>query len=379
LDEFKTSVYKFPGPRWNEIEIEMSELSKLLSRKEELNTWCVQCESKVPAMTLIQTHLTEVQEQLIPKAQKLLGKTKEVDPVSGAPRYGVQHCQKIALLNETMGQLKDKLEKLLEMSSAQGGMDIEENETKNKTKSEPAADAIYFGATVFDTALGYKDSQRITEEEKTTMQRQLENERLNMAMDPLAGPKAALKKLLQDVNSVQGGAEEFCSIVSMSASSSPSPSATATAAQVKEGLKFLNPLLQNIVGHPDDEKLRLLRLQHPIVYQKLVCHLPALELLHSAGFAIRCDEKGPADLLPTPKAGEEAEAVYVLGVHPEAGPLPTNGHVSSLFRLAHELNLTVVAFLKEPSVEDISTWVAWFDTLTAVKNACGVQLAKFSK
>jgi len=346
----------------------MSELSKLLSRKEELNKWCAECEAKVPSMALIQTHLTEVEEQLMPKAQKLLGKTKEVDPVTGAPRYGVHHCQKIALLNETMGQLKDQLEKLSEVSSAQGNMDVEDNDTKDKTKSEPAADAIYFGATVFDTALGYKDSQRITQEEKTTLQRKLEIERMNLAMDPLAGPKAALKKLLQDINGSTGGAEAFCSIISSMAAS-----ASDSTAHVQEALKFLNPLLQNIVGHPDDEKLRFLRLQHPIVYQKFVCHMPALELLHSAGFTIRCDV--PADLPQAPKAGDEP--VYMIGVHSQAGPLPTNEHVSTLFRLAHELNLTVVAFLKEPSVEDVSTWMVWFDTLTAVKNACGVQLAKF--
>lgn len=355
----------------------MSELSKLLSRKQELNTWCdevalLSSAVKAPSVKQVQAHLTEVDELLLPKAQKLLGKTKEVDPVSGAPRYGVQHCQKIAALNETMGQLRNTLEKLLQVASqAGGGMDdVAEDQDKKAKANEPAADAIYTDSTVFDTALGYKDSQRITKEEKTTLQRQQEIERSNVALDPFAGPKGALKKLLHDINTAPGGSEEFCRIISTHRAAS-----TDSAASTKEGLKFLTPLMQNIVGHPDDEKLRLLRLQHPIVYQKFVCHLPALELLHAAGFAIRCDERGPpVEPLQTHNVGDEP--VYVLGVHPEAGPLPANANVSRLFQLAHEFDLTVVAFLKEPSVEDITNWMTWFDALTAVKNACEELLAK---
>lgn len=350
----------------------MSELTKLIGLKDELESWLEESSKVIPSIGAVNSKLNEILNQLLPRSSKLLAKTKEVDPISGAPRYGVQHCQKIHILNEQFMRIKQNLESLVERAITDGAKD-DLSAIASKETNEPAADSIYMSQTVFDTSLGYKDSSRLTQEEKTTLQRQ-EDIRNNIILDPLAPLKADLRKTVQDINSANHGVSEFAAVV---ATHRQDP--RTTPEQLREALKFLHGLLQNICGHPDDEKLRLIRLQHPVVYEKCVRCTSALQLLHAAGFTIRCD-KQEGDMITNSKdisKGNTSDRTeYVLGVHSEAGLLPTHDVVATVFRQAHELNLTTVAFLREPSVENIPQWVAWFDTLTAVTKACGSEVQK---
>jgi hypothetical protein len=366
----------------------MSELSRIIKRKDELMVWLAGS-ATIQDLTSARNLKLEVVEMLLPKAAKHLAKTKDVDPVTGEPRYGALQTQKIVALHQSLTELHASIEEVIREATARGlpetvvGIDA----SSIARKAEPPPDAIYTDKTFFDTALGYKDSARLTVEEKTTLQMQDEIKN-NVLLDPLAPVKAEMRRVLQAYNGAKSGAEAFLAIVArLRDEKSP---------HIQSMLAFLSPLLHNICGHPDDEKLRLLRLQHPIVYEKLSRGAGSLELLCAAGFTLRCDVPPPTpthtpseDKNKDKKKKTEAEAEKtlgvggmaaeprpteaVLGVDVDAGPLPADANTAVLFRMAHQLGLVPVAFMREPPVEDTTQWIAWFDALGEVKQACKVQ------
>jgi hypothetical protein len=299
-------------------------------------------------------------------------------------------------LHQSLAELHTAIEEVIREATARGlpetaaaaGSDA----ASLARKAEPPPDAIYTDKTVFDTALGYKDSSRLTAEEKTTLQMQ-DDIKNNVLLDPLAPVKAEMRRVLQIFNGAKSGAEAFLAVVARLRDEEKCP-------HLPSMLTFLSPLLQNICGHPDDEKLRLLRLQHPIVYEKLSRGAGSLELLCAAGFTLRCDMPPPT---PSPATSEDkskdkdknkkAESdkstgggggaasseskpkESVLGVDAAAGPLPADANTAVLFRMAHQLGLVPVAFMREPQVEDTTQWIAWFDALGEVKQACIQALA----
>jgi hypothetical protein len=362
----------------------MSELSRIIKRKDELVVW-VAGAAAIQELASARGIKLEVFEELLPKAAKLLAKTKEVDPVTGEPRYGALHTQKIVALHQSLTELHAAIEEVIREAAARGLPEAAVNGDESR-KAEPPADAIYTDKTFFDTALGYKDSARLTIEEKTTLQMQDEIKN-NVLLDPLAPVKAEMRRVLQAHNGAKSGAEAFLAVVTRLRDEK--------CAHVPSMLAFLSPLLQNICGHPDDEKLRLLRLQHPIVYEKLSRGAGSLELLCAAGFTLRCDVPPPTPTTPTPSedkskdkskkteaeksaggvgmSSEPKPAEVVLGVDADAGPLPADANTCILFQMAHQLGLVPVAFMREPPVEDTSQWIAWFDALGEVKQVCKAQ------
>ena len=403
----------------------MSELSKL-NKRTDIATAFVDGVGKSNSSKNVTKQakdwLREVEDDMLATVNKLLKKTTEKDAVTGAPRYGPNHVAKINALFDRINTLRETLSSILEDCGRgeDGHIDDDDNDDEMKV-SEPPADAMYTdfdkNKSVFTSALGYTDSSRLQETVKTTMQRYDELRLLADAMDPMAHVKSELRASMQVLNDGRGkckaGVERFVQTVhalraeaeagrQQAAPTNITVSAVTVAAsgssvlpvsveynhsQLQTTLKFLQSILVNICSHPDDVKLRRIRLQHPVVYALLSQIHGGVSLLTSCGFIVKCERSDEE------AAEREAQAVLsaaagassdvdgkssgdnVLGVDASTGVLPADTQVLQLLVCAQQLDLPVNAVLLEPSVEDTSKWVEWFDVLTALREACNKEVS----
>ena len=327
------------------------------------------------------TFLDSVVSDMMPSVLKLVNKTKEKDSVTGEPRCGPKHNEKIKTLFDKITALQQNLEAFLVGSNSEDIISNDDNED-DKVHNGLAPDAIYTDSTVFDTRLGFQESSRLNTIVKTTMQRQDELAAIAEALDPLASTKTELKNLLLDINSnaANSSKENFMTIIGNLKTNAANTSESSTSsATLMTQLRFMQSVMSNICSHPDNEKLRKIRVQHPIVYTKLVQPIGGLLLLSSCGFKIICEVEDKTDDITTvvkEAAASDGADEVVLGVHAVAGTLPADTSTSSLLNAAHTLSLPVNAVLIEPNVEDTMKWVAWFDTLTAVRDVLSVEVGK---
>ena len=379
----------------------MSELSKLNKRVESAVAFFdthkkTQLQNQREIVKKAREWLNGVDEEMLPTADKLIGKTKEKDPVTGASRYGPNHVAKISALYDKIVALRKGLSILLEGYGDGDGGDEDEDDEKMKA-SEPAADAIYTdfdkNQSVFTSALGYTDSSRLQKNVATTMQRQDELRLLADSLDPMAQVKTDLRLSTQSVNGDTVGVDRFILTAHRLRADCETNIAQYSHVHLQTCLKFIQSVLVNICSHPDDEKLRRIRLQHPVVYSKLTQIHGGLSLLTACGFVVRCERSeeeaaereaqvalSAAATTTTAntctRAKDEGSTDATLGVHASLGKLPMDTDVSKLLICAHQLDLPVNAVLLEPNVEDIPKWMEWFDSLTALREACNKEVSK---
>ena len=198
----------------------MSEFKSLTLRSNEIegkyadlqNSFVNRSSKHTQAMS----YLTEIVDLLIPRCNKLQSKTNATDPITGEARYGPTHVTKISNLCDKMKQMEKDFTNYIEKLENDGITSTNENEYENenddcfnaKTTPDPAADAIYIDSSVFTSALGYIESSRLNEAEKTTMQKQ-EDIKNNPSLDPLIHVKNELKRILYQMNNSTKGVQIF--------------------------------------------------------------------------------------------------------------------------------------------------------------------------
>ena len=337
----------------------MSEVTKLSKKVDSISQQLSEMGQRKPSSADVKKWLIEVVEEMTPSAEKLLKKIDETDPISGVPRFGPKNVEKIRVIHEKLSLLKINLEEFIGNCSAAEDID---GVSESAVKADDIPDAIYTNNTVFDTRLGFQESSRLQTMEKTTMQRQDELTALATALDPLGAAKTGLKSSIQDITTRKSGAiaENVLALISQYREHNTPNLGTC--------IQILSSIISNIISHPDDIKLRQIRLQHPTIYSKLVQPSGGLRLLCACGFNIICDRPDEQDSEKTPVKDE-----IVLGVHVAAGPLPEDPVVRSVLENAWKLSQTATAFLKEPETEDTNQWIAWFDGLTAVRDILAKQ------
>jgi hypothetical protein len=119
------------------------------------------------------------------------------------------------------------------------------------------------------------------------------------------------------------------------------------------GSRFIRSLLGRIVANPNDELLRRVRLGHPAVIEALLeDDETAITILVNLGWKLYLESSPPNS--------------SVVPSSPHQKKIPGGLLVEKLLRLSTISKVVVVLFMEEPSTNDSSCWIAWWDRLDSI-------------
>ena len=317
----------------------MSELTALTKRGGELQEWLAAASVSASSSSSreCQARLEELETDLLPRVGKLAVKSTQVDAVTQQPRFGPQTCSKICLLAEQLKALVVPVANLRDVTSAREGV---EQEALARAQAEAQAQAL---AQALAQAQAEQAQAEATKHPPPPSDADEVEARLQEEADLLRQNRAAAKKELQELLHVLNG------IRVRSANNSIESFVAAFRQLPKASQQFISKLLSNICAHPNDEKLRRIRLNHPVIVEHISQFVSGIDAFMTMGWE--------AYLEAAPENGGGKPAPVA-----SAGP-------HSLFYLCSVSRHSVVLTLTEPPVDDgdngTATWVRWFDDLSA--------------
>ena len=125
------------------------------------------------------------------------------------------------------------------------------------------------------------------------------------------------------------------------------------------------------------------RLNHPVIFEKMAKHRGCIKLMCAAGFRLQCLPPDAPPLSPSGSGDSGAANIYAAKAVPQVPPTNTmsdepdlpldqceDPEVATFLQAASDVRLIPSLYLKEPSVEDTTGWVAWFDSISSIRNLC---------
>jgi hypothetical protein len=313
----------------------MSELSNLMRQTEALGMWLEQSEENGGSCKALLDKEKECADVRM-RLSKLLVKSGKLDPISHLPRFGAQAVEKIRGALAKSEKLHDILTNLSCDAREKEEREREREllELQRRSKQEESCADSYAMETFPSSEMEMAKDLIKFEEERRNLSVVAEQVRRARA-----SAKAELQEVLQTLNNSPKGTSEFTTIVE---------NLSVGARQ------FLGDMLSRILANPNDERLRRLRLSHPRVWAAFTKHAAALPALAQLGFEA-CVEANT----------DEGAEVASLSLS-EGEDLPRR-----LLQLSVSSRSNITFTMAEPSVEEDSTsWIKWYDDLTAQLAAC---------
>jgi hypothetical protein len=336
----------------------MTELSKVSKALLELRAYLDDTAAPYELAICI-SNRDRLVNDLQPRGQKLLAKAQTIDPVTKEARYGQQHRTKIDTLVSDMNELTARYETILS-EGQMNEMVIDTTKDSNGDEKLQDSTSIQPDAVIFDLNSTFQQTNRLQEERRTLMQEK--DAALSSDLDPLKDEKVSLHTLLKSLNAVNETITPMAVpdrkqlfIDKFAVLETNDPLAKAVV------FTFVSSIINNIVSHPEDENLRLLRLTHPTVFEEVVQFPHALEVFVAMGFSI-------IHKAPTSKSMEWSESILKY-----LGEAENQDKVECrLLALCHTLTYEPYLCMKEPSVDsgDTTQWITWFDSLSAIRDVC---------
>ena len=314
----------------------MSELASMTKRSRELEAE-INAEgglSKASAI-LCTARIQELEADLLPRIAKLLTKSSQVDPITQQARYGPQTVSKIQTVAAEMQALVEPYRLRHAAAQAQEALELKAEQERMQVAAEAAAAVAAEAAAALAAAAAEAEEQRAASGAGLLCEQALQQE-AEFIRQSRAAAKVELQAVVARLNGVRAAAAN--TIESLG---------TAFCQLSRPSQIFLHKLISNIVAHPNDEKLRRIRINHPAIVENVSQFQAGIDALLIVGFEAFLEA-----------AADECRPL-VAAVDP-AGPY-------QLFHLSAAARSTVVLNMSEPSLEDGDTtqWLRWHDDLTA--------------
>ena len=326
-----------PAARTGRGLVRMSELSALGKRVAALWVWRGALRSRRELLEVL-VETVELKE----RTSKLVNKMGALDPVTGLPRYGDQAKGKIVALAEEVSSLLSALEE--DQVEAQRREDVEQAifqaEAAAKAEAVVAVAALADQSAAIPSDIAESDEERSERlgQEAAAAERALQ---LAREAEALRQQRTTDKKMLQllvgGMTNTPRSTAGFEAVL---------PTLTATARD------FLCNLLSRILAAPNDVNLRRVRLDHPVVIERLKSSDESITALLEAGFSPHL-ETAP-DRLGDPSVYRGAD-----------GPIST---YERILHLSANTFSHVIFYMEEPSVDDSARWLEWYDRLSYLKD-----------
>lgn len=318
----------------------MSELGILTKHAREHQEWLATAtsdESKTVVLSsACRSRLGDIETNLLPRAAKLASKAKQVDAITQQPRFGPLTCNKISALFEELDALLAPYRDLAEAQEA-----VEQVQANAQVEAEAQAQAL---AQVLAAQVQKQQKQALAEASppppppNDLVEMQALQEEADLLRQNRAAAKVQLQELVVALNGVR----------LRNAANSIGSFGTAFRQLPRASQQFISKLLSNICAHPNDEKLRRIRLNHPVIVENVSQFEAGIDAFLTMGWEAYLE-------VVAEDSGKPAPVAF-------AGPY-------SLFQLCSISRHNVVLSLSEPPVDDgdkgTATWVRWFDDLSA--------------
>jgi len=311
----------------------MSEASKVLKRIDDLaGLWGEKRAQPVVRhnSVALQEALREVAELRV-RLTALISKGAVLDPVTQQRRYGASTLAKLESQQAVLATIEALM--LQDFESARSEEIL--LESKSLLVSEPRVE-IQAESNVFTNI-----SQESGDEDYADKVRQQQVEAERIAQEAEASrqlrnsSRLELDKLVVSINS--------CGIVDDEEWIRHFSSISSSAG------KFIRSLLGRVVACPNDELLRRIRLSHPAVIEALLeDDETAINMLVGLGWKLHFETSPPNSSLVT---------------SPHQNKIPGGLLFEKLLRLSAISKVVLVLFMEEPSTNDSSSWIAWWDRL----------------
>jgi hypothetical protein len=334
----------------------MTELKKLSSLAESIDLFLVSIEGKsmAPKIEEVQEQDSLLRDSLFVRADKLVSKMHDVDPITNKPRYGKIHCDKVLILNKKVAGLIERMGKICSVAESSAPT----SSTKDNLGDPPCVSFNDDSADIFSLNSTFTYNHRLNNVESTLMQ--AKEGQVDINLDLLKDEKQALQDLIAKFHERASATSFQQRFDEMNARCS------ADGQELFLPLHgFLKSVITNICSRPEDENLRRIRVCHPVVFSKINKLDMGLDLILAMGFRVTTvplESDRPEEVQTfVDKYSEYSTTPCEKGSSYEKA-LATLLHLSEL--LSQEVLLTMV----EPSVEDVGTWGEWWDNLTFIRS-----------
>lgn len=305
---------------------------------------------------------------LLPRVDKLVQKTKEVDPITSKPRYGEKHIEKVKGLAGNVDALQEEMEAVMVKGRARN--EAEAAEASHRMKEEGAEtdnmgvlgdeEDVRQQAGIFSLNSTFTYNQRLEDTEATLMQSK-EGVKDGGNLDLLKNEKQQLSDIIGFMNM---GGESFEAVVHYH-----QEKLGPFSESFLDMRDFLTNVITRICAHPEDTNLRRIRASHPTVFKNLTSVEGGVACLLAMGFRVTLEtstaEKTDEVLQFIESYGEKNMSVDIS----EDSTVNLNS-VGSLLHLSHSVAQEAFFQMEEPSIEDTSKWAAWWDSLVAARTMC---------
>lgn len=336
----------------------MSEVSRTLKRLQVISKELESREgTRYGALAALHRELHDSLSLSIDKAEKRLSQT---DPVTGKPLYGEAMAAKVRTARQLFDDLIIRYENTLQLA-----VDEEERE---KTEQQRLHDCSVEAIAAVDT---YSLHHSVPQEPANEETRKEAEEELH-AQAIIAREQRIEARRQKHMAADNLRAQRFDMVrnlnnrrVSVAAALQGLKDANSPMAALS-AMKCVSGILQRIVQHPDDAKLRRLRIANEKLRDEITGYSGGVELLVSVGFH--------AELVLRPDGGDEDE---VVAEHADDDTVLASAHLPLLEQVSSYCYL----IMEEPditSTEGMMMWSQWFDGLKADVSKILEYISKYS-
>lgn len=347
----------------------MSEFSKATKLYEEVKLF-VDRENAGTSSKFeeVEKHQVLLNSTLLPRVEKLVHKTEEVDPITSKPRYGEKHIEKVKTLAGNLVALQEEMEVVMVKAKARKEAEDDEASSKMEEVETETSNVGVLGdegdvrqqAGIFSLNSTFTYNQRLVDTETTLMQTK-EGVQNGGTLDLLKYEKQQLRDIVQFMNK---GSESFDVVVRRQ-----QEKLDPFSVSFLDLRDFLTSIITSICAHPEDVNLRRIRASHPVVFKNLTSIEGGAACLLAMGFKVTLEtstaEKTTEVLQFIESYGEKKLDIDLADGSPVSLDL-----VGWLLHLSHTVAQEAFFHMEEPSIEDTSQWAAWWDSLVAARTTC---------
>jgi hypothetical protein len=272
-------------------------------------------------------------QSLEPKAAKFRKRMKEIDPITNAPRYGEKTMSRVKAFLETFGRLTSALsiafgntpdedaeqrqvgrlvpvelmrQRLKQEREAARQAELEEEERQRQEKEQKSLEEQRISQSLRRQE-EQERLQRLQEEQELARraeesrrarlqaeQAQLESERRQREESERAD-----REWMAGILKGPDGVREQLAVLKESTAAEPCAHETALTA--------LHTLFSQIVAHPEEEKFRRVRRDHPKFNEDIGRHSGGRELLIAAGFRLGAVDETPCFISTEPNVEKDLD------------------------------------------------------------------------
>lgn len=318
----------------------MSEVSKLTKLIGDLQQW---------NSTRIDQQLSYSSQEYVTRfnnvniactsLEKIIAKSKVIDPLTNLPRYGEKTCSKIAQLNEDARSLSLLFEKLADEMKEEESKILDIPLSMNICADpEPLViQSLIPAETSIPSDAAAINNDTISNDAKN---RQLALQ-AEMSRQKRHADKLELQDILNQVNTL-----------------SPQTTDSFVSAYMKleqESRNLVSKILSNVLSNPSDDKLRRIKFNHPVILANLTKITAGIEVIVSIGFKAHSEPEPDLETFSTSAQGQQIRDTLPL----------------KILQLSNNTNSRVVFYLSEPSVDESIIWIEWFDYLQKLREVIG--------